>query len=158
MKSRSLAHIAYLITITFKGIDGLIETFLGLVIAFAGPEKLYLFIMRVTTPELGENPTNRFAAAIQHGAAGMAHASTRFIVFFLLVHGVLKTGIVANLLLNQRWIFPFACAILTAFVVYMGHHLSVHWSWWTFAFALFDLFTVALIVNEWVNPARPAAR
>jgi uncharacterized membrane protein len=151
MKTRSLTHFVYLVTIAIKGIDGVIETLLGLLIAATGPDRLYALVLRVTTPELEENPANRTAAAVQHGAAGLAHASAGFAIFYLLVHGILKSGIAVNLLAGKRWIFAPACVILSGFILYMGYHASQHFSWWLFGFALFDLFTLALVVNEWAG-------
>ena len=151
MKKRSLPHLVYLATIAVKGIDGVIETLLGLLIAITGPAKLYSLVLGFTTPELEENPANRAAAAMQHGAAGLAHASASFTIFYLLTHGILKSGIAVNLLAGHRWIFAPACVILTGFILYMGYHVTQHFSGWLFGFALFDLFTLALVINEWAG-------
>ncbi|HWY61863.1 MAG TPA: DUF2127 domain-containing protein [Rhizomicrobium sp.] len=151
MKKGAAAHAAYLFAITVKGVDGIIETLLGLFIAIAGPEKLYLDVLRFTTPELEENPASHAMRALQNGAVGLTHISSTFAITYLLVHGVLKAVLAICLLAGQRWIFPLAVAILSAFVFYMGYRMTVHWSLWTLGFALFDLFTVALIVNEWVR-------
>jgi uncharacterized membrane protein len=151
MKKPSLLHLVYLVTIAVKGIDGVIETLLGLLIAMTGPDKFYSLVLRFTTPELEENPANRTAAAVQHGAAGLAHASAGFAVFYLLTHGILKSGIAVNLLAGKRWIFAPACVILTGFIVYMGYHAARHFSWWLLGFTLFDLFTLTLVINEWAG-------
>jgi uncharacterized membrane protein len=151
MKNRSLPHLVYLVTIAVKGIDGAIETLLGLLIALTGPDRLYSLVLRFTTPELEENPASRTAAALQHGAAGLAHASAGFTIFYLLTHGILKSGIAVNLLAGKRWIFAPACVILTGFILYMGYHATRHFSWWLLGFALFDLFTLALVINEWAS-------
>jgi uncharacterized membrane protein len=154
MKTRSFAHIAYLVTIAVKGADGIIETVLGLLLAITGPQRLYSLVLHFTTPELENNPGNKAAAAVQHGAAGLAHASASFAIAYLLTHGVLKSGISISLLLGQRWIFAPACVILTGFILYMGYHATQHFSWWLVGFAGFDLLTLALVMNEWVNPQR----
>jgi uncharacterized membrane protein len=106
MKNRSPAHIAYLVTIAVKGADGVIETLLGLLIALTGPDRFYSLVLRFTTPELESDPENKAAAAVQHGAAGLVHGSANFAIFFLLTHGILKSGIALNLLQDKRWIFP----------------------------------------------------
>ena len=87
--------------------------------------------------------------AIRHGVAGLAHASSHFVIFYLLVHGILKSGIAVNLLRGRRWIFAPACVILAGFIFYMGYHATRHFSWWLLGFALFDLLTLALVINEW---------
>jgi uncharacterized membrane protein len=154
MKQGAAAHAAYLVAIAVKGADGIVETLLGLLIAIAGPEKLYLAVLGFTTPELEENPASHAARVLQNGAAQLAHLSSTFAIVYLLVHGVLKSGLAISLLLGHRWIFPFAVAILSAFIGIMIYRMSVHFSWWPVWLALFDLLTVALVVNEWVSGDR----
>lgn len=151
MKRTGWAHAAFVVTVAVKGIDGVIETLLGLLLAIAGPDKLFTFVLGFTTPELQDNPGNGFARAVQTGAAGLTHAGG-FAMFYLLVHGVLKAGIAVDLLRGKRWIFAPAVVILGGFVLYLGYRTAQHWSWWSASFALFDLLTLALVVNEWVQP------
>ena len=146
----SFAHILFLAAIAIKGIDGLIETVLGILIAVVGPDRLFFFIAQFTTPELEFNPSNHIARAIQNGAAGLARTAG-FAVFYLLMHGIVKMGIAVNLLRDKRWIFAPACVILAGFVAYLGYHAAAHLSWWSLSFALFDLFTLALVINEWMR-------
>ena len=150
MKSR-WAHLAFVGAVAIKGIDGVIETLLGLLILIAGPDKLFLFVLRFTTPELRNNPDNHVAKAVQSGAAGLTAIGT-FAIFYLLVHGILKSGIAVNLLRGKRWIFVPAVLILSGFVIYLGYRTAQHWSAWSLSFALFDLFTLALVINEWRQP------
>jgi uncharacterized membrane protein len=42
-----------------------------------------------------------------------------------------------------------ASLILAGFVAYMSWRLTLHWSGWLLGFALFDLLTLALVLNEW---------
>ena len=51
-----------------------------------------------------------------------------------------------------RWIFPVAVVILVGFIAFMGYRLTHHWSVWLFGFALFDVLTLALVINEWRSP------
>ena len=151
MKNTPLLHRAYLGALFIKGFDGAVETLVGLAIAIAGPQRIYAGILRLTTPELDDDRPHRVIHAIQHGASGLAEASQLFIVTYLLVHGVLKLGIVITLMRGERWIFPIASLILSGFILYMGYHLAHRWSGWLFAFALFDFLTLGLVLNEWTN-------
>jgi uncharacterized membrane protein len=154
MKNSPLLHRVYLAAIFIKGFDGAVETLIGLAIAVAGPQRIYAAILRLTAPELDDQRPHVVLHAIRHGATGLAEASQVFIITYLLVHGVLKLGIAITLLRGQRWIFPIAVLILAGFVLYMSYHLTQRWSGWLFGFALFDLFTLALVVNEWANPLK----
>jgi uncharacterized membrane protein len=148
VKKPRLAHVAFLVTVAIKGIDGIIETLLGLLIAFAGPDRLLLLVLHFTVPEIRDNPGDSVAKAVQSGAAKLTVIGT-FAVFYLLIHGILKAGIAINLLRGKQWIFVPAVLILGSFVLYLGYRTALHWSAWSFSFALFDLFTLALVINEW---------
>jgi len=145
-----LLHYAYLAAILIKGFDGILEALAGMVIALAGPDRVYEWAIRFTAPELtGHHPALH---AIRSGATRLAESSHTFVIFYLLVHGILKLGVVVALLRGGgRWVFPLASLVLAAFVVYLCRELAIRWSGWLFSFALFDLLTLALVLNEWRN-------
>jgi uncharacterized membrane protein len=149
-KRSPLLHYAYLAAILIKGFDGAIEALAGLIIAITGPERLYEWVIRLTAPELtGHHPALH---AIRAGATRLAESSHEFVIFYLLVHGLLKLGIVLALLRGGgRWLFPIASFILAGFVAYMSWRLTIRWSGWLLGFALFDLLTLALVLNEWLS-------
>jgi len=150
---RSLAHIAYVVTVAVKGFDGGLETLAGLVIWITGPQRLYRWVVRITAPELFDGDHVRAILAIRHGAEHLAITGGHFVVFYLLVHGLLKLGLATVLLRGGgRWIFPVGTLILTSFIVFMSYRLSQQWSNWLLGFALFDALTLALVLNEWRKP------
>ena len=148
----SLAHLAYLITIAIKGIDGAIETVLGLLIWAGGADRFHTFLLGFTAPELMEAPSGAFMQLLRSGAAQLMDSSVGFVVLYLLAHGVLKVVLALVLLTGGgRWVYPVATTILTGFIGFMSWHLAEQWSNWVLAFALFDLFTLLLVLNEWRN-------
>jgi uncharacterized membrane protein len=153
LKPNSLVHLAYLVTIAIKGIDGAIETILGLLIWITGPARFNAFLLRFTAPELVENPAPRgFTEFLHNAAAQLMNSSISFIVFYLLVHGILKVLLALVLLTGGgRWVYPVATFILTGFVGFMSFHLAERWSNWVLAFAIFDFVTLLLVLNEWRN-------
>jgi len=144
----SFFHRAYLAAILIKGFDGALEALAGLVLVVAGPQRFFEWVIRLTAPELaGRHPALH---ALQRGAERLAAGPHEFVVFYLLVHGLLKLGIVLALLRGGgRLLFPVASAILAGFVLYMSWRLTIRWSDWLLGFALFDLLTLALVLNEW---------
>jgi len=141
-------HYAYLAAILVKGFDGAAEALAGLILAVTGPERIYEWVIRLTAPELtGHHPALH---AIRISANKLEASSHEFVILYLLVHGLLKLGIVVALLRGGgRWLFPMASLILAGFVAYMSWRLTMHWSGWLLGFALFDLLTLALVLNEW---------
>ena len=152
-KRSPLLHYAYLAAILIKGFDGALEALAGMVIAITGPERVYEWVIQFTAPELtGHHPALH---AIRSGATRLAESSHTFVIFYLLVHGVLKLGVVLALLRGGgRLVFPVASLILGGFVAYMGAELARHWSGWVLSFLLFDLLTLLLVLNEWRNVSR----
>jgi len=149
---RTLTHIAYLVTILFKGFVGFLEFSGGMTIALTGPQKLYSFVLRYPVPELYDGGHARAARLVSQGAALLAQSPTNFVVFYLLVHGTLKMAITIVLLRGRgQWVFPFASTILAGFIAYMCYELIDEWSNWILALALFDTFTLSLVLNEWRN-------
>jgi uncharacterized membrane protein len=73
-------------------------------------------------------------------------------VIYLLAHGILKVVLALVLLTGGgRWVYPVATIILTGFIGFMSFHLAEQWSNWVLAFAIFDLATLLLVLNEWRN-------
>ena len=145
-------HRAYVAAILIKGFDGAIEALAGLIIVITGPERLYEWVIRLTAPELTGGHHHRALHAIQRGAERLAEGPHAFVIFYLLVHGLLKLGIVIALFKGGgRLLFPIASLILAGFVIYMSWRLTIRWSDWLLGFALFDLLTLALVLNEWRN-------
>ncbi|MGH6827381.1 MAG: DUF2127 domain-containing protein [Rhizomicrobium sp.] len=156
-KAPILLHDAYLGAILIKGIDGGIEALAGTILAVTGPQRVYGWVIRLTAPELSGGPPHPALHAIHAGAERLAGTPHHFVTIYLLVHGLLKLGIAVALLKGTaRWIFPLGAVILAAFVAYMGWRLCVRWSGWLLGFALFDLVTLVLVLNEWRNPVAGA--
>ena len=142
-------HIAFFVAIAIKGLDGFLEAVAGLIFAFAGSQQVYDFALWATAPELERHPASRALHAIRHGAYGLTHTSHRFVITYLLIHGLIKLALVINLMIEKLWVFPVSVALLLGFIGVMGVKLSQHWSNWLFAFAMFDVITVALVAHEW---------
>jgi uncharacterized membrane protein len=154
-RKSSLMHLAYLATLTVKGIDGAIEIMAGLVILLTGPQRIYRWVVRVTAPELYDGSHVAAVHAIRRGAEHLATTGAHFVEFYLIVHGLLKLALVIVLLRGGgRWIFPVGTAILMGFIAYMSWRLSEQWSDWLLGFALFDALTLALVLNEWARASK----
>jgi uncharacterized membrane protein len=148
----SLAHRAYLAAITIKGLDGAIELALGGIVAVLGAQRFSALLIAWSAPEIAGNPESHAMRFVRHSADGLAHASTAFVIVYLLAHGVIKLGIAINLLRGKSWIYPVAVALLAGFIAFMSYRLTEHFSGWLLSFALFDAVTLALVINEWRSP------
>ena len=154
----SPVHLAYLVTLSVKAFDGAVEVLSGLFIFLTGPARIYRWIVRVTAPELYDGSHVAAVHAIRRGAEHLATSGAHFVEFYLLVHGLLKLALVLVLLRGGgRWIFPVGVLILTGFIAYMSWRLHQQWSDWLLGFALFDVLTLLLVINEWSKAPKQAA-
>ncbi len=148
-------HLAYVATLLVKGFDGAVETLAGLVIFLTGPARIYRWVVRVTAPELYDGSHAAAVHAIRRGAEHLATTGAHFVEFYLVVHGLLKLGLVLVLLRGGgRWIFPVGVVVLAGFIAYMSWRLHQQWSDWLLGFALFDVLTLLLVLNEWRRSPR----
>jgi len=148
-RETAVLRVAFLVAVVVKGLDGLIESVAGVGVAVIGTQGIYNLVIAFTAPELDLHPQSKTVHLLRHGASSLAHASSRFIVIWLLLHGIVKFVLAIELLRGKSWIFPVAAAILSGFVAYMAFKLVNRYSPWLLAFALFDLITVALVLTEW---------
>jgi uncharacterized membrane protein len=148
-RNRSALRIAFVTAVVIKGFDGLVESAAGLAVAILGTEDIHHLVIQVTAPELDIHPESETVHLLRHGASALEHAPSRFVIVWLLVHGILKVVLAVELLRGRSWIFPVAAAVVSSFVAYMTYKLVGHYSPWLLAFALFDLVTVVLVLNEW---------
>lgn len=148
-KANSFFHVAFIAAVAVKGIDGLLESLAGIAVAVLGTQGIYDLVIQLTAPELDVHPDSKAVHLLRHGASHLAHASAQFVEIWLLAHGLLKLALSIELLRGKAWIFPVASAVLSGFVIYMTYKLVGSYSSWLLALALFDLLTVALVLNEW---------
>ncbi len=82
-------------------------------------------MVRVTAPKLYDGSHLAAVHAIRRGAEHLATTGAHFVEFYLVVHGLLKLGLVMVLLRGGgRWIFPVGAVILAGFITFMSWRLS----------------------------------
>ena len=75
--------------------------------------------------------------------------ATVFAAVYLVLHGLVKLGIVAAIVSGSRKLYPWAIAALSAFVVWQGYEFALHPSAGLALLTLVDIAIVALTVREY---------
>lgn len=148
MRDRVL-DLVFLLGVLFKGLDGLVELVVGVVLLFVTPAKLQHAAARATSRELAEDPHDLIANLIVHGAAHLHHGSIVFAAVYLLVHGIVKLAIVVALLIGSRRIYPWAMAALGAFLIFQVYELVTRPSIGVAILTAFDAVIIWLTWREW---------
>lgn len=141
--------LVFLVGFAFKAIDGFIELVVGIPLLFLRPAQVETAVRLVTAGELQEDPDDLLAHLIRHGVATLSADATLFAAAYLIVHGLVKLGIVAAIFRGSRRLYPWAIAALGGFVIWQGYEFVLHPSVGLALLTLFDLVIVALTVREW---------
>lgn len=137
------------IGIILKGLDGVLETIGGLLLLFVSPATINRLVVNLTQHELSEDPHDFIARHLLHYAHGLTGSAVTFAAVYLLAHGIVKIVLVAALLLNRLWAYPWMIAFLLLFIGYQLYRIAVSPTWGLTALTIFDGLIVWLTWREW---------
>ncbi len=101
-----------------KGADGCLETMGGAILLFASRQNIRDVVHAVFHHELFEDPNDLVANYLVQLAAGLSVSTKTFAAIYLLVHGLVKLGLVTAIWRNRLWAYPLAGIILFLFAIY----------------------------------------
>ena len=148
-KPKTLLDKTYEIGIIIKGIDGVIELIGGVLVLTLSPGTIMRITNFFTQDTLQENPHNFLANHILHAGQHLASGQTLFAGLFLLTHGAVKVGLVAALLLNKLWAYPWALVVLGAFLIYQVYLLITRTTFGMAFLTVLDGIIIYLVWREW---------
>jgi len=147
--SESALDRTFRISISLKGLDGVLEIIGGLALLFVAPATLQSWVRSLTAHELAQDPHDYIATHLLHSASQLSRSTTLFAAAYLLSHGIAKVVLVVALLRNQLWAYPWLIALLAVFIVYQLYRLSQRFSIGLTLLTLFDAFVLTLTVLEY---------
>ncbi len=146
------------VAIALKGIDGAWQLLAGIVLLFVPPGAMTELADWVATRDLLGDPAGSLSAHLQMAAHNFADGSTRwFAVAYLLIHGVIKLGLVYALLRKIAPAYPLAVVALAAFVVFEVLHAVHTHSVALPIFAALDIVIIVLVIKEYLQLRRERA-
>lgn len=145
-KTRKL-HWAFLVSILLKGLNGILETLLGLVFLTTG--SLKWMIHRLSQQELIADPHGWLAIKLHAFLANLSVKAQHFAAVYLLAHGIIKIILVWGLLRDRRWAFPVSLVLLSLFVAYQLLRFASTHSLILLTLASFDIIVIWLIWREY---------
>ena len=146
------------VAVALKGLDGLGQLVLGIVLIFIPPTLITGLANDVVTRDLLGDPNGTLSTHLQTAAHDFADGTSRtFAIGYLLLHAVIKLGLVAALLRKVLPLYPVAAVVLGAFVVYEivravhTHSIALP------IFAAIDVVIIVLVVREYFQLRRERA-
>lgn len=140
----------YKIGVAIKGFDGLVELLAGLAL-WLSPSLVHLLLGSIVG-EAGEH-TGKVAQYIADNVGRVdndfAKSSLVFLIVFLVSHGVIKLALVYALLKQIVKAYPYALAVLGAFLVYQIYVLVMHPGVGMVVFTVLDAVIIWLVWGEY---------
>ena len=135
--------------IILKGLDGILETIGGLLLLAITPATINRLAAKLTQHELSEDPKDFLANHLLGYTHGLTGSAVTFAAVYLLLHGITKIVLVAALLRNQIWAYPWMLAFLLIFIGYQLYRLVLSPAFGLSALTIFDAFIAWLTWREW---------
>lgn len=137
------------VSVTLKGIDGLLELVGGILLLLLSPDKLNAIVRFLTQHELSEDPNDVIATHLVRYAHSFTTSGSLFLAAYLLSHGLVKIILVVAVLKEKLWAYPWMIAFLLIFIAYQVYQLVLKLSVGLLLLTAFDLFIVYLTVLEY---------
>jgi uncharacterized membrane protein len=143
-----IIHLTFEIGVIAKAIDGALELVGGLLLVLLSPAAIRGSIWFLVQGELKEDPTDLVANLLLHNTRTIIH--TRFSAsVFLIVHGVVKLGLVGGLATNKLWSYPAAIVVFMGFTIYQVYQLTQQNSLFLGIATVLDVIVVLLVIAEY---------
>ncbi|MCG2624659.1 DUF2127 domain-containing protein [Arthrobacter sp. I2-34] len=139
----------FAVGVIIKGLDGLVELAGGVMLLLLDPAKIHRFVIRMTQPELSEDPRDFIATHLLHAAGTLTGSAVIYAAVYLLAHGAVKVVLVAAVLMNRLWAYLWMIAVLLAFIAYQLYQLAVSPTAGLVALTVFDAAVVFLTWHEY---------
>src|ERR687888_794324 len=149
LRPRDLLDRTFEVGIVLKGLDGVLEVVGGVLLLLVSPATINRLVTTITQLELSEDPHDYVATHLLRTAHGLTGSSVLFGALYLLSHGAAKVVLVAALLRNKLWAYPWMIAFLGAFIAYQLYRLIFRASVGLAALTVFDAFVAWLTYREY---------
>ena len=133
-----------------KGLAGILEVADGILLLFLSPHAIQHLARMLTVHELSEDPHDLIARYLLHTTAHLNTGITIVGAIYLLSHGIAKIVLVALVLKDKLWAYPWLIGLLLAFIAYQLYRITaVHFSIGLTLLTVFDVFLVWLTWREY---------
>jgi uncharacterized membrane protein len=156
-RASRLREWLFRITVTVKGLDGVLELVAGAALLVIKPEFILRTIAFMTQDELADDPRDFVARQVQNFAEHVSVGAQHFAAIYLLIHGIVKILLVAALLRNRLKVYPWAIAVFGALIAYQFYRFTYTHSVMLIVLSAFDAVVVWLIWLEYRSRLRPVA-
>jgi uncharacterized membrane protein len=142
-------RLLFRISLLLKAAFSLLEIMGGILTYFISQQYLLRLVTTITQEELTEDPQDFVAHFLIQSAQRLSVSAQHFAAFYLLSHGVIKTGLIVGLLREKLWYYPLSIVVFGIFVAYQLFRFQVTHSLWLMAITVLDIVVIAMAWHEY---------
>jgi uncharacterized membrane protein len=147
-------HRLFLAAIMVKAIDGVLELFAGIILFTIDAAYIQNIIWLWTSDVLSEDPDNAVAHHVANAANHLSPHAKVFAAIYLILHGVLKLGLVWGMIRRIRWVYPLSAILLVGFIGYQIYRITQYFSFTLIFLTGLDSLIVLVILLEYARLRR----
>ena len=153
----NLQHTLFKSSIVLKGIFAVLETLAGVTLFFSTPDYLAQFVHFMFRNRLVADPHDPLANFAITQLQNFDITRHTFVSIYLMLHGLVKIGVVAALYSERLWAFPIGLTALGLFIAYQMERYFVTHAPLLLVISIFDAFIMLLVWREWQALKRKSA-
>jgi uncharacterized membrane protein len=155
-RRQRVLHYLFELGVSLKFLNGMLEVIGGIFLFFSTPRSLSKLAATLLTNELLEDPKDLVANTLLHAVQGLSANAQIFASAYLLVHGMVKVGLVIALWNKKLWAYPLAGIVLVLFTAYQLYLFSHSRSLFQLALTVVDVVILLLLWSEY-RRSRPVS-
>lgn len=151
LSGNSLLDRTFQLSITLKGLDGLLEIAGAFFFLSHDPARVNALLNAVTFHLLSPNQVSFLAYHLLHASQAIAGHAPYFLFLFLMSHGVAKVTLVTALWFNRMWAYPMMIVMLVLFIAYQLYVMASNPNLFLMLLTLFDVLVIWLTKEEYAK-------
>jgi uncharacterized membrane protein len=149
MNKDKTLHNLFVISIVIKGIDGFLELVGGIILLAIKSGSLTTIVHTIFQHELVQDPTDLLANYLINASQHLSISAISFASVYLIIHGIIKLGIVFAISFKQLWAYLSAGIILFFFIIYQLIRILKSHSLILLFLTLIDILIIILLRFEY---------
>jgi uncharacterized membrane protein len=142
-------HYLFELGVSLKFVNGLLEVIGGLFLLWSTPQSLSKLATALLTNEMLEDPKDLVANTLLHAVQDLSGNARVFASVYLLLHGIVKVGLVVALWKKKLWAYPLAGVVLLLFTIYQVYLYSHSRSPFQLFLTAIDVIILLLLWSEY---------
>jgi|SRR5579875_30862 len=149
LKGKTLLDRGFQLSITLKGLDGLLEIAGAFLFLSDNPARVNALVAALTFHLFSPAQNANITGQLLHASRLIAGQAPYFVFLFLMSHGVAKVTLVTALWFNRLWAYPLMIVMLAGFIAYQLYVMIHNPTALLVLLTIFDAFVIWLTKLEY---------